>query len=59
MLDTRMTEEQQSLRKTVEAFAREVVAPVAAYHDATKTFRYDVKPADDTQTGAGTSELGL
>jgi len=42
VLDTRLTEEQQSLRKTVEAFAREVVAPVAAHHDATKTFPYDV-----------------
>jgi short/branched chain acyl-CoA dehydrogenase len=42
VLDTRLTEEQQSLRKTVEAFAREVVAPVAAYHDATKTFPYEV-----------------
>ncbi len=42
MLDTRLTEEQQSLRKTVEAFAREVVAPVTAHHDATKTFPYDV-----------------
>ncbi|TAL17827.1 MAG: acyl-CoA dehydrogenase [Frankiales bacterium] len=41
-LDTRLTEEQQSLRKTVEAFAREVVAPVAAHHDATKTFPYAV-----------------
>ena len=42
MLDTRLTEEQAQLRKTVEAFAREVVAPVAAHHDATKTFPYDV-----------------
>jgi short/branched chain acyl-CoA dehydrogenase len=42
VLDTRLTEEQQSLRKTVEAFARDVVAPVAAHHDATKTFPYDV-----------------
>ncbi|HWH30767.1 MAG TPA: acyl-CoA dehydrogenase family protein [Mycobacteriales bacterium] len=42
MLDTRLTEEQASLRKTVEAFAREVVAPVAAHHDETKTFPYDV-----------------
>jgi short/branched chain acyl-CoA dehydrogenase len=42
VLDTRLSEEQQSLRKTVEAFAREVVAPVAAHHDATKTFPYDV-----------------
>ena len=42
MLDTRLDEEQEQLRKTVEAFAREVVAPVAAHHDATKTFPYDV-----------------
>ena len=42
MLDTRLTEEQEQLRKTVESFAREVVAPVAAHHDATKTFPYDV-----------------
>ena len=51
MLDTRLTEEQQSLRKTVEAFAREVVAPVAAHHDATKTFPYDVV--------RGMGEMGL
>jgi short/branched chain acyl-CoA dehydrogenase len=42
VLDTRLTEEQEQLRKTVESFAREVVAPVAAHHDATKTFPYDV-----------------
>jgi alkylation response protein AidB-like acyl-CoA dehydrogenase len=42
VLDTRLTEEQQQLRKTVEAFARDVVAPVAAHHDETKTFPYDV-----------------
>jgi alkylation response protein AidB-like acyl-CoA dehydrogenase len=42
VLDTRLTEEQEQLRKTVEAFAREVVAPVAAHHDETKTFPYDV-----------------
>ncbi|HVE74812.1 MAG TPA: acyl-CoA dehydrogenase family protein [Mycobacteriales bacterium] len=41
-MDTRLTEEQEQLRKTVGAFAREVVAPVAAHHDATKTFPYDV-----------------
>ena len=51
MLDTRLTEEQQSLRKTVEAFAREVVAPVAAHHDATKTFPYAVV--------RGMAEMGL
>ena len=42
MLDTRLTDEQQSLRKTVEEFAREVVAPVSYHHDATRTFPYDV-----------------
>jgi short-chain 2-methylacyl-CoA dehydrogenase len=42
VLDTRLTEEQAQLRKTVEAFAREVVAPVAAHHDETRTFPYGV-----------------
>ncbi|MBC7374426.1 MAG: acyl-CoA dehydrogenase family protein, partial [Frankiales bacterium] len=42
MLDTRLTEEQQQLRKTVEAFAREVVAPVSYEHDKAKTFPYAV-----------------
>ncbi len=42
MLDTRLTDEQQSLRKTVEEFAREVVAPVSHHHDASRTFPYDV-----------------
>jgi short/branched chain acyl-CoA dehydrogenase len=42
MLDTRLTSEQEQLRKTVESFAREVVAPVAAHHDATKTFPYEI-----------------
>src|SRR3954463_1230750 len=42
VLDTRLNEEQEQLRKTVEDFARQVVAPVAAHHDATKTFPYDV-----------------
>src|SRR3954452_13800784 len=42
VLDTRLNEEQEQLRKTVEDFAREVVAPVAAHHDATKTFPYEV-----------------
>jgi hypothetical protein len=37
-----LDDEQEQLRKTVETFAREVVAPVAAHHDATKTFPYDV-----------------
>jgi short/branched chain acyl-CoA dehydrogenase len=34
--------EQEQLRQTVAAFARDVVAPVSAHHDATKTFPYDV-----------------
>jgi len=42
MLDTRLTDEQQSLRKTVEEFANEVVAPIAAHHDRTATFPYAV-----------------
>ncbi len=42
MLDTRLTDEQQQLRKTVEAFAREVVAPVAAKHDEEHSFPYEV-----------------
>jgi hypothetical protein len=42
MLDTTLTEEQEHLRRTVEDFARKVVAPVAAHHDATGTFPYDI-----------------
>ena len=42
MLDTRLTDEQVALRRTVEQFAREVVAPVSYHHDRTKTFPYDV-----------------
>ncbi len=42
MPDTALTDEQQALRTTVEEFAREVVAPVAAHHDESKTFPYDV-----------------
>ncbi len=51
MLDTRLTPEQDQLRKTVEEFAREVVAPVAAHHDRTKTFPYAVV--------RGMGEMGL
>ncbi|ABD11615.1 butyryl-CoA dehydrogenase [Frankia casuarinae] len=42
MPDTRLSEEQEALRKAVEAFAREVVAPGAARHDEEKTFPYEV-----------------
>jgi alkylation response protein AidB-like acyl-CoA dehydrogenase len=41
-LDTQLTTEQLELRKTVEAFAREVVAPVIHAHDEAHTFPYDV-----------------
>jgi short/branched chain acyl-CoA dehydrogenase len=40
--DTRLSDELEMFRKTVEAFARDVVAPVAAYHDETATFPYEV-----------------
>ncbi|MBU6213283.1 MAG: acyl-CoA dehydrogenase family protein [Actinomycetales bacterium] len=42
MIDTRLSEEQQALQAEVARFAREVVAPVAAHHDETKTFPYAV-----------------
>lgn len=41
-MDFELTEEQLALKQTVAEFADEVVAPVAAHHDATKTFPYDV-----------------
>ncbi len=42
MFDVRLTEEQETLRKTVETFARTVVAPVAHQHDEEKSFPYAV-----------------
>ncbi len=51
MVDTRLTAEQETLRKTVEAFAREVVAPVSYAHDRDKTFPYQVV--------AGMADMGL
>lgn len=42
MFDTSLTDEQELLRRTVEDFARKVVAPVSAHHDATASFPYDV-----------------
>jgi short/branched chain acyl-CoA dehydrogenase len=42
MLDFRLTEEQETLRKTVEDFARTVVAPRAHHYDETGEFPYDV-----------------
>ncbi len=50
-LDTRLTDEQVSLRKTVEEFARGVVAPVSYAHDKAKTFPYEVV--------AGMADMGL
>jgi short/branched chain acyl-CoA dehydrogenase len=41
-MDFRLSDEHEALRKTVEEFAREVVAPVAEHHDRTEEFPYDV-----------------
>ncbi len=42
MISTDLSTEQDMLRQTVADFARQVVAPVAAHHDATSTFPYEV-----------------
>ena len=42
MVDTMLSDEQEHLRRTVEDFARKVIAPVAAHHDSTATFPYEV-----------------
>lgn len=42
MIDVQLTEEQESLRKTVEHFARTVVAPQAEEADKTGRFPYEV-----------------
>jgi short-chain 2-methylacyl-CoA dehydrogenase len=42
MAATRLSDELEMFRQTVEAFAREMVAPVAVHHDATATFPYEV-----------------
>jgi short-chain 2-methylacyl-CoA dehydrogenase len=42
MVDFRLDEEQEALRKTVEDFARKVVAPRAEHYDETGDFPYDV-----------------
>jgi alkylation response protein AidB-like acyl-CoA dehydrogenase len=41
-MDYRLSDEHEALRKTVEEFARDVVAPQAVQHDHDKTFPYDV-----------------
>ena len=42
MFESGLSTEQEHLRQTVHDFAQKVVAPVAAHHDATATFPYDV-----------------
>ncbi|HET8643719.1 MAG TPA: acyl-CoA dehydrogenase family protein [Pseudonocardiaceae bacterium] len=42
MVDFRLTEEQEALRKTVEDFARKVVAPRAEHYDETGEFPYPI-----------------
>ncbi|WP_202638435.1 acyl-CoA dehydrogenase family protein [Bailinhaonella thermotolerans] len=41
-MDYRLSDELEALRKTVEQFAREVVAPRAAEYDERKEFPYDI-----------------
>src|SRR3954468_244188 len=41
-MDFRLSDEHEALRKTVETFARDVVAPQAAEHDRNGDFPYDV-----------------
>jgi short/branched chain acyl-CoA dehydrogenase len=50
-MDAQLNDEHEMFRKTVASFAREVVAPVAAHHDRTATFPYEVV--------AGMADLGL
>src|SRR5829696_10057115 len=42
MVDFRLNEEQEALRKTVEDFARKVVAPRAEHYDETCEFPYEI-----------------
>jgi butyryl-CoA dehydrogenase len=42
VIDFQLDEEHEALRKTVEEFAREVVAPTAAHYDEAAEFPYDV-----------------
>jgi short-chain 2-methylacyl-CoA dehydrogenase len=41
-MDFRLSDEHEALRKTVEEFAREVVAPQAEKYDRTEEFPYDI-----------------
>jgi len=51
MSETPLSHELEMFRRTVETFAREVVLPVAAHHDRTESFPYEVV--------SGMAELGL
>ena len=51
MVDFRLNEEQEALRKTVEDFARKVVAPRAEQYDESGEFPYDV--------GSQMAQMGL
>jgi short-chain 2-methylacyl-CoA dehydrogenase len=42
VFDTGLSDDHEQLRKVVEDFALKVVAPVAAHHDATATFPYEI-----------------
>ena len=42
MVEFRLSDEHEALRKTVEEFARDVVAPKAEHYDRTEEFPYDV-----------------
>jgi short/branched chain acyl-CoA dehydrogenase len=41
-MDFRLSDEHEALRKTVEEFAREVVAPQAEHYDRSEEFPYDI-----------------
>ena len=70
MVDFRLSEEQEALRKTVEDFARKVVAPSAERYDESGEFPYDVVaqmgqmglfglPFDERYGGMGGDYLAL
>jgi butyryl-CoA dehydrogenase len=42
VVDFRLSDEHEALRKTVEEFARDVVAPKAEHYDRTEEFPYDI-----------------
>src|SRR5580693_9769409 len=42
MVDPNLSDELEMFRHTMQTFARDVVAPVAAHHDRSETFPYEV-----------------